>query len=287
MDLNVRIEKDLPTIVPDAVSFETGLSRAQIEDPSLIVYEHHGPEFSASDKGALPSFYEDLILGRPMPTVLATPRIQDIDTLLAIALFLHRDLATHPNTAGVIYTIDFAHRLGLPALSHLDDKLARFFSALRTHFPDEGLGQRELSKRVQSAVGWLREYIHDGTIALTGKLSRAKLRILDQGTTGFVVATDESNGSLFDGWVELYRLGFLRGILIKKAPADKNHILIARKSLFLPFDLQKACHILNQMEASMGELPDWKVSPDGLWLWSPEEGTLILLKHITKVLVRV
>jgi len=289
MDLNVRIEKGLPTVVPDAISFETGLTKEQLEDPEVLGYEHHGPEFSAYDKGALPSFYEDLILGRPMPTTLATPGVQDIDTLLAIALFLHRDLATHPSTAHVVYTVDFIHRLGLPALAHLDDNLARFFSSLRTYFP-EGLGQRELSDRVQHGVGWLREYIHDGTLALTAP-SRARVRILDQGTSGFVVATDESDTPLsihlVDGWVELYRLGFLRGVLSKSGQNDRNYVLAARKSLFLPFDLEKACHILNQMESSMGELPDWKVSEDELWLWGPPEGTLILLRHINDVLVRV
>jgi hypothetical protein len=285
MDLNVRIEKNLPQIVPNAVSFETGLSKTQLEDPSVIAYEHHGPEFSASDKGALPSFYEDLILGRPMPTTLATPQIQDIDTLLAIALFLHRDLAIHPNTSGIVYTVDFVHRLGLPALAHLDSNLARFFSALRVYFPDR-LGQQELSKRLQDAVGWLKEYIEEGTLAVVGSSPLTDIRILSKGTGGFVVAVNESLGPLLDGWVELYRVGFLKGILIKRS-GDKIHVVIARKSLYLPFDLIKACHILNQMETAMGELPDWKVSPDNLWLWSPEEGTLILVQHITEVLVRI
>lgn len=287
MELNVRIEKGLSQIVPDAISYETGLSKSQLEDPSILAYEHHGPEFSASDKGALPSFYEDLILGRPMPTTLATPKIQDIDTILTIALFLHRDLATHPDTASLVYIVDFVHRLGLPALAHLNDKLARFFSSLRTYFPEKGLSQRETSERVQNAVTWIREYVYNGTLSILAPVPPTGVRILDQGTTGFVVAADEGSGSLYDGWVELYRLGFLRGILMKKATEPRNHVLIARKSLFLPFDLEKAAHILNQMERAMGELPDWKVSGDKLWLWGPEDGTLILLQHINEVLVRI
>jgi hypothetical protein len=286
MDLNVRIEKNLPPIVPDAVSFETGLSKAQLEDSSVIGYEHHGPEFTTFDKGALSNFYEDLILGRPMPTVLATHQIQDIDTLFAIALFLHRDLATHPSTAGIVYTIDFVHRLGLPSLAHLDDSLARFFSALRYYFPED-LSQREVSDHLQNAVGWLREYVHNGTLALTGTPPRYDIRVLQLGTGGFVAAVDEGSGSLLDGWVELYRRGFLKGILSRRGAEDRNHVLITRKSLFLAFDLPKGCHILNQMEAAMGELPGWKVSVDKLWLESPEEGTLILLQHIMEVLVRI
>jgi len=287
MDLNVRIEKDLPPVVPDAISFETGLSKAQIEDPSILGYEHHGSDFSTSDTGALPRFYEDLILGRPMPTTLATPKVQDIDTLFAIALFLHRDLATHPSTASIVYTVDFVHRLGLPALAHLDDNLARFFSSLRAYFPETGLSQRELSERIQNAVGWLRDYIQNGKIALVGSRPRINIRILDQGTSGFVAASCNDEAPLLDGWVELYRLGFLKGILIKRASEDRNHVLIARKSHFMPFDLLKANVILNQMEAAMGEHPGWKIWPDNLWLQSPQEGTLLLLQHIIEVLVRV
>jgi len=286
MNLNVRIEKDLPSIVPDAISFETGASKVLLQDPSIAVYEHHGLEFSPSDKGALTSFYEDLILGRPFPLVLATPKITDIDTLLAIALFLHRDLATHPNTPATVYLVDFVHRLGIPALAHLDNHLARFFSALRAYFPDKRLSQRELSDRIKNAVGWLREYIFNGTLSIIGPSPSTNLRVVDHGTTGFVVA--ESTGPLFDGWVELYRLGFLRGILIKqKGSEDRKHVLIARKSLYLTFDLNMACHLLNQMEAAMGELPGWKVLQDELWLESPEEGTLILLKDIIEILIRV
>jgi len=286
MDLNVRIEKNLPTIVPDAISFETGASKAQLEDPSIIVYEHHGQEFSPSDKGALPSFYEDLILGRPMPLTLATPQIKDIDTLLAIALFLHRDLAIHPNTASTVYLVDFIHRLGIPALAHLDENLAKFFSALRTYFPDTGLSQREISDRVKNAVGWLRDYIYNGTLAFVGTAPPTNLRVIDYGTTGFVVA--EATGSLIDGWVELYRLGYLRGILVKqRSSEDRKHVLIARKSPYLAFDLNKACQLLNQMEAAMGELTGWKLDPNELWLQSPEEGTLILIQDIIEILVRV
>jgi len=288
MDLNICIEKNLPQIVPEAISFETGASKAQLEDLSITAYEHHGSEFSTSDKGSLPAFYEDLILGRPMPTTLATPKIQDIDTLLAITLFLHRDLAIHPNTAEIVYIVDFVHRLGLPALAHLDEKLAQFLSSLRTYFPDpdKGLSQRELGDRIQNAIGWLREYIHNGAFTFTKPTAPTNLRIVDHGTTGFVVAG--ATGNLFDAWVELYRLGFLRGVLVKQHGAeDRKHVLIARKSLYLPFDLNTACHLLDQMETAMGELPAWKTSQEGLWLESPEEGTLILLQHIIDVLVRV
>jgi hypothetical protein len=286
MDLNVRIEKGLPPLVEGAVSFETGATREQLADPSQIAYEHHGPEFSPLERGALPAFFEDLLLGRPMPLVFATPQIQDVDTLVAISLFLHRDLATHPAMPGFVYLTDFVHRLGLPALAHIDEDLARFFSALRTYLPDEGLSQRDLSNRIQHAVSWTRKYIHEGSVSLLGSAQVSSVQVLDQGTSGFVVA--QCQGPLLDGWVELYRLGFLRGILVSSAQQnDRRHVLIARKSVYVLFDLKAAGRILNQMESAMGELPDWTVDPNGLWLKSPRDGTLILLQDTTQILIRI
>jgi len=283
VELKVRIEKGLPAVVPDAVSFETGAPRAQLE--TALAYEHHGSQFTPFDRGALPSFYEDLLLGRAMPLVFATPRVQDIDTLMAIALFLHRDLATHPATASFVYTVDFVHRLGLPALAHIEEDLAHFLAALRTYFPDTGISQRELSTRVTTAVGWIRDYIHEGKLPLLGSAPRTEVRILDRGTQGFVSA--ETQGPLWDGWVELFRAGFLRGILVDHSQGDRKDCLIARKSPFLGFDLPLACRLLNQMELAMGELAEWATTPDGLWLKSPPEGTLLLLRDILEVLIRV
>lgn len=285
MELNVRIEKGLPPIVPGAISFETGSARADLDVPDVFAYEHHGADFTSSDRGALPMFFEDLIMGRAMPLTLATPSIQDVDTLVAIALFLHRDLATHPATPELVYSVDFVHRLGLPALAHIEESKARFLSAMRGHFPEKGLGQRELSARVTSAVGWIREYIHEGKLPPLGLVPRSEVRILNQGTNGFVVAVTKE--SLWDGWVELYRLGFLRGVLVEYAPGDRQRVLIARKSHMVRFDLVTAARALNQIEIAMGELPEWTVTKDGLWLAGPEQGTLLLLQQTLEILTRV
>lgn len=283
MELNVKIDKALSGLVSDAVSFETGLTKELLLDPSMVSYEHHGDGFSPDDKGALPCFFEDLLLGRPMPATFATRSVQDVDTLVAIALFLHRDLAINANTPGFVYLVDFVHRRGLPALAHIDEPLARFLSAVRTHFPDKGLSQRELSQRVPAAVDWIREYIHHGTIPVLGQAPNADVRLLDQGTRGFAVA--ETAGSLWDGWVKLYRLGFLRGVLVSN-DGERKRVLAARKSHHVQFNLDAAARLLNQMEIAMGELPEWHASSDRLWLESPA-GTLILLKDILAVLTRV
>jgi hypothetical protein len=282
MDLNVRVEGTLSGSIENAVSFETGLTRGQLQTTE-VAYEHHGEEFSPEDRGALPAFFEDLLLGRPMPTTFATRSVQDIDTLMAIALFLHRDLATHPNTPSFVSLVDFVHRRGLPALAHIEEPLARFLSALRSHFPESSLSQRELSARLISAIGWIREYIHEGTLPVLGPAPSSSVRVLDQGTGGFAVA--ETSGCLWDGWVELYRLGFLRGVLISAA-GDRKKVLIARKSHHVRFDLSTAARLLNQVEIVMAEAPEWTVSRDALWLEQPA-GTLILLKDILAILLRV
>lgn len=286
MDLNIRIEKGLPTIVEGSVSFETGATREQLKSSPQVVYEHHGEEFSALDKSALMSFYEDLLLGRAMPTTLATPEIKDIDTIVAIALFLHRDLATHPNTPAFVHAVDFAHRLGIVGLSHLDDHLARFLSALRAYFPEKGLPQRVLSEKLQDALKWIRIYIHDGIIPLQGSPPPVDVCVLDQGTSGFVVAELRS-GPFLDGWVDLYRKGYLRGLLVGQSQEGRRKSLVAKKSAYLTFDLAPAASALNQMEAAMGELPEWSVSSDGLWMESPSHGSLIRVNHLIEVLTRV
>ena len=285
MELSVRVESSLTGLVDQAVSFETGLTKAQLTAPNVVGYDHHGENFSPDDKGALPCFFEDLLLGRPMPPIFATRSVQDVDTLTAIALFLHRDLVMQPNTPAFVAIVDFVHRRGLPALAHIEEPLARFLSALRSHFPEKGLSQRELSARIISAVSWIREYVHEGTIPVLGPTPNSSVRVLDQGSEGFAVA--ETGGALWDGWVALYRLGFLRGVLVSTSTNnDRRHVLIARKSHHVALNLRSAARLLNQVEIVMGENPEWTVSKDGLWL-EPPSGTLILLKDILAVLTRV
>lgn len=282
MDLNVRIDKTLPVWSSDVVNFETGASKAQTLDPALYVYDHHGQEFTTRDRGALPAFYEDVILGRPLPTTFATPAIKDVDTLVAITLFLHRGIATHPGMPQLVYTVDFVHRLGLPALAHLDESLARFLSSLREYSTKEGLSERVTGERISNSVQWLIQYLQEGEFATLGATPDSAVRILDQGTGGFVVA----EGRSLDGWVELYRMGFLRGILIQ-VDGERKRILAARKSALVPMDLVLAGRLLNQLEVATGaEHGGWSVSTDGLWL-EHAEGTLLLLDQILAVLARV
>jgi hypothetical protein len=134
-----------------------------------------------------------------------------------------------------------------------------------------------------SSVEWIREYLQQGTIPILGPAANAEVRILDQGTRGFAIA--ETSGSLWDGWVELYRLGFLRGVLVA-SEGERWRVLIGKKSRHVRFDIETAARLLNQMEIAMGEGPKWGVSSDELWL-EAHEGTLILLKDMVAILTRV
>ncbi len=276
----VIIDPRLPIIVPDAVSFETGASRAQASDPSLYVYEHHGDEFGWSDPGALVCFVEDWLLGRPMPPLFASRTVQ-IDTLVAIALFERRpELLSVPGVYAFAMQADFVHRRGAAALAHIDDTLGLFFMALEGNFAG-ALSKSELESRVILSTAWIVEYLTDGQLPYFGE--RPPVRVVQRGTDGFVVA--ETTGDLRLGWVDLFRQGFTRGILVGPEENARRRVLVAKKGPYVPLRLDIAAQHLNAMETAQGELAGW--GNHGLWLSGPEDGTLILVSHLIEVLIRV
>ncbi len=257
------------------------MSIKQLMDPAALGYEHHGPEFSPLSPGALTRFYEDLILGRPMPLDFAIRAVSDIDTVMAAALFLKRDLAILPSCHATVAAIDLAHRHGLPALGHLEGGLGRFLGLLRAYLPHRA-SKREQGEKLAQMVEWLAAYLTTGELPHLGPIW-PEIRVLDKGTAGFVLA--ETGGDLYGGWVELYRQGFLRGLLVGPAAEGRNRAVASKKSAYVTMDLNAAAEILNNLEAAMGEPPEWK--SDGLWLHGPDAGTLILVSHILGVLCRV
>lgn len=282
LTLAVLVDKDLPPIVEGAISFETGASVEQVRDVRLHAYEHHGVQFRPDAPGALVRFYEDLLLGRPLPLKFATRSIADFDTLFAIALFLHRDLAVEPSAPSTFATVDTAHRLGFPYIAHLDPDFGRFLSRVRAYFPP-GLSKREQGERMATAVGWVSDYIRKGALPHVGG-SYPMPRVLDVGTNGFVLA--QGQDPLIDAWASLYREGYLRGVVLGPDRGDgRRRVLAARKSPYMEFDLVRAATHLNDAERAMGELPAWKA--DSLWLHGPQDGTLLLPTHLMEVLLRV
>lgn len=230
----------------------------------------------------LPDFHEDLILGRPFPLVLVTHKIETLSRLVAVALFLHRDLAIHPRMPAVVSSVGLVDRLGFAGLAHIDFDLGRFLHFLLSYLPS-GLSRVEQKDRLSKAVGWIREYVVEDRLPSMPP-SASPPQILDVGTNGFVVAQSDSD-SLEEGWVELFRGGYLRGALSGPEVGGRRRVLIARKSAFLAFDLGKAAEVLNEVEGALGDPSGWFAGD--LWLDSPRGGTQLLVSDIVKVLIRV
>lgn len=273
-DLQLFVEPKAPPVIEGALTFETGATLAQTMSPTVWAYEHHGEGFGQANPGALTCLYEDLVLGRPTPASFVTRRVNDVDTLVAMALFLYRDLLTLPGTAGLVAQTDLVHRRGSAMMGHIDSDLALFFRLLRGYFP-EGLGRVAQNERLCTAVGWIRDYLAENQLPALGARFPQPI-VLDQGPGGFVVA--ETLGSLPETWFELYRQGFQRGVLFGPRQGTQLPALITRKSPFVPLDLARACHRLNEAEVVVGGRPAWVCNGD--WLWSPPEGSLILAVDI-------
>ena len=262
LQFHLVIDKDLPRSLPGAVAFGDF-------DEGDLVYT------------SLPVFFSDLALGRPLPLILAMRDLESIGHLLAVALFLHRELAIQPSMVGLIAAVDLAERWGIAGLAHVDRDLARFLVFLSS-FLHAGLEKSALKERMPIAIRWVQEYVLTGMLPALPPEAEPP-RILNVGTNGFVVA--EAPGVLQMAWVELFRQGYLRGMVFSPPKEDRRRVLIGRKSVFLQMDLPKMGQALNEAERAMGEPPGWKVGAN--WLESPEEGTLILVSYLMKLLLRM
>ena len=280
LELRVSVDPAAPSVLPDAVTFETGASRAQASDPNLWAYEHHGEGFNQTDPGALTMLFEDMILGRPLPMQFVTRRVTDVDTIVAMALFTFRDVALHPRMAALVAKVDLVHRRGFPLLAHLGTDDVLFLRLLRGFFPD-GLSRREEGERLRTALEWVRDYVLHETFPALGT-PLPDVQVLSRGTDGFVLAI--TGGTLVEGWVEIYRQGHLRGVLFGPQIDDRPTVLVSRKSYYVALDLGLAAQRLNDLEVIVGCAASWVVSGD--WLWGPSEGTRILASHIVEVLLR-
>lgn len=242
-----------------------------IPDADVVVYDE------------LRAFYEDLILGRPLPLRLVIRSIDDIDGVLVVALFLDRKLALHPAMVGLVAAVDLGMKYGPAGLSHVDRDLGRFVALVRVYLLGAS-SKEDKGERLKTVVQWVQDYINEGLLPSLSPEPKPP-RILDLGSNGFVVAEVGVEVNLVDSWVELYRLGHLRGVIFGPPIADRRAILGARKSPLVDFRLDKAASVLNEAERAMGELPGW--AADDLWLWGPEDGSLLLPSHVMEVLVRV
>jgi len=276
IEFSVSLDPNAPPCLDDAVTFETGASIQQVRDPATFAYNHHGPGFLDVYPGALTVFFEDLVLGRPLPVRFVAHRIEGMDTVVAMALFMHRELAIEPRTPGFVAQVDFLHRRGLTVVGHVDRDVEQMVVLL-----NDG-PEKSDPEWLQRAIGWVREYLLTGSVP--GTVRPMPVRVIDRGTNGFVVATT-SEPHLLRPWIELYRLGFLRGVVFGEDVEGRRQVLVSRKSPFVELDLLKAAAILNEMEAALQVEPSWTV--EGLWLSGPPRGTLLLPEHVLQVLIRM
>lgn len=270
--LQVLIDPKLPSVSESCVSFETG---GAPDDRAKWSYSHSG-----GSPGALTLFFEDLVLGAPFPLTMGVHRIGGVDTVLAVALFMNRDLALHPSMPGLVASVDLYHRYGAPALAHLASDLGRFLRLLDGYF-QPFLPRDEAGRRLSEAVVWVREYVMEDKLPHIGG-EGASVRVVDVGTNGFLVG--ECRKPSYETWVEAYRLGFLSGVLFGPEEGGYRNVVISKKSEFVSLGLPRAMRFLNELEEAQGELSGWQL--EGIFLRSPEVGTTLLPSMILEVLQR-
>jgi hypothetical protein len=266
--LEVVIDPKLPKFVPGAVAlgdFEP--------DKAMAVYR----------EGDLSGFFADLIMGRPFPLKLVVRDIHSLGTLVSIVLFLRRDVALQPAAASLVTAVNMFERWGVAGLAHVEPDLARGLLLL-SNFVPSGLSRKDQEDRLALAINWIADYVLKGDLPVMPPEPEPP-RVIDQGTDGFVLAEGAEGVPLEYGWIILFRQGFLRGALFSPPKNDRRLVLVAKKSLWLNLDLHRAGEIFNEAEKAMGEYPGWNA--DGLWLRGPQQGTLLLISAMTKVLVLV
>lgn len=261
----VVIDPSLPPIAEQLVTFDTG---AKDGDRAAWGYV------------SLAEFYEDLILGAPWPFRMGLQTVRGVATVVAVALFSGRDLALHPSTAAFVAMADLYRRHGVAALAHLPGDVGKFLALLNAYFP-VGLSKEQTGERLTHAVAWVREYLLEERLPHLGAEPVA-FRVVDVGSNGFAIV--ECRRPSLAVWTEIYRHGYLRGVILGPDRDARRQVIAARKSRFIEFDLQKAARLLNELEVAAGGDPAW--SGDEFSLQSPSDGTLILPSTMLEILLR-
>jgi hypothetical protein len=193
---------------------------------------------------------------------------------------MDREFALNPKVPTLISAVELVTALSYVGLAHIDPDLARFLLFLDAHVFGGSSNRKDFAKRLQQALTWIREYTLEGTLPSLPRRAEPP-RVLDHGTNGFVLA-EVQQGKILEGLVDIYRLGFLRGVLFSPAKEGLD-VLAFKKSDYLQFDLETACTRLNQAEQGVGRPPAWALT--GLHLRN--RSTLMPKDLITQVFLRV
>lgn len=273
MDLRVTVDPDLPTELDEpAVAF----GPFQGSHAGLVIY---APSPGAS---SLSRLYVDLICGRPLPLTFLTRSAQNIETVVAVSLFLDRELCLHPKAASLVSAVELASQLQEGGLAHVDRDLARLFVFIDGYLCGSHVDKVEQGRRLQQAVCWLRDYVLSGGLPSLPRAGEPPT-VLDRGTNGFVVAT--AGPRLVDAVIDLYREGHLRGVVFSSTETGRERVLAFKKSSYVRFDLQAAEAHLNSVEGTLGQPARWKANR--FLLSSPPKGTSITREDLIQTFLRV
>lgn len=273
--LNLMSELQFQVVLDDQTPREitnsVGFGDFEVKDDVSVVY--------AQD--CVQQFYQDLVQGRPLPLTFKARGIPNLGTFFALFLFLQRDVVLAPKAHVLVSAVSLFDTFGIAGLSQVDRDLSRLLQHLSGFLRIPPKTPEDQNSFLQYAVMVCREYVLEGQLPnLPPELPPPS--ILDRGTNGFVLAST-SNPNLFEGWEELYRQGYLKGVLLCSGGKDRWLVLGSRKSLYVGLDLTKAAAVLNDAETAMGEPAEWR--SDGLWLVGPPSGTLLLPNMVVRILL--
>lgn len=267
------------SVVPDHPKAITeplvALGDFEARHAGAVVYKSH------TGASMVSSLWGDLILGRPLPTKLILRKVESVEQLLCLALFMDRELALHPKVPTLVSAVELVKSLGPVGLAHIEPDLARLLIFLDSYVFGGNPNRKELSRRLQQSLGWVRDYALENRLPSLPRQSDPP-KVLDRGTNGFVVA-EARKGKFFEALIDVYRMGFLRGLLFSPEGEGPYCAMAFKKSAFLQFDLQTAVSKLNQAESQVGRPASWVLEERLLY----NESTLMPRDLVLQVLLRV
>jgi len=257
LDLRLVVDPKVPDNIQDSVLFEVG----------------NGPY---TGPGALLTLYEHLVMGAPLPLLIALREVRTVTSHVAVALFLQRELLVLPGMLPLVLAATYYSQSPLCAI-HLDPALLRFFQVLTVQESDLKLPLGTQAERITTATQWIRDYVYDGQLPDIGP-KPPLVEVLDTGTNGFVI------GRGLD-YVPLLQEGYLKGIVITPLDEGLNRVQVFRKSPLVGFDLVQARSILNEMERMSGTFLPWVLEEN--CLRTPEGGTDLPIADIVHILLHL
>lgn len=274
MELRVTVDPDLPTHLNEAV---VAFGPFEGAHAGLTIYGNgeHG-------SSAVSRLYIDLICGRPLPLTFYTRSAQSLETVVAVSLFMDRELCLHPGAASLVSAVELATQLQEGGLAHVSRDLARLLLFIDVYFCAPLMDRAEQGRRMAQVVRWLRGYVLDAALPSLPPEPEPPT-VVDRGSNGFVLAT--ATGRLVDAVVELYRQGHLRGVVFQGLENRRERVLAFRKSPYVRFDLGVAEAHLNAVERQRGEPAEWRL--ERLLLAGPSKGTTIARKDLIQSFLRV